>query len=274
MNRRKWRGVSAARIIEYIEHLQNKYGIKGFQMYDDSFDVNKERVKEFSNLLIRRGKKIYWQHFSKVNFVNIDLLKLEKQAGLRFIEYGIESGSERLLNFIEKDQTVNMITDAFSVCKEIGLDVGALFMVGMPTETIEEVNQTINLVSSLRAHQTISTIFRPYPATKLYDYCIENNLFRLPEDIEGQGKIYALGDTEVNVSLVPVKYLKMVMNNFVFNNIKNEVFSCIKYNNYPLLLYYMRNKLNFRQLKRAISGLLGYIVLRFKKGFAASRFKS
>jgi anaerobic magnesium-protoporphyrin IX monomethyl ester cyclase len=266
VNNRRWRGVSPERIIQYIDHLQQKFGIKGFQMYDDSFDVNKGRIRDLCNLIISRQKNIYWQHFSKVNFVNIDLLRLEKKAGLRFIEYGIESGSERLLNFIDKDQTVSMIKNAYSICREIGLDAGALFMVGMPTETLDEVNQTVNLVSSLKTHQTITTIFRPYPATKLYDYCVENNLFRLPADIEEQGRIYALGDTEVNVSLVPVKYLQMVMNNFAFNNIKNEILSCIRYSNYSLLLYYIRNKFNLRQIKRLIAGLSGYLSLNLKKG--------
>ncbi|MCK4326722.1 B12-binding domain-containing radical SAM protein, partial [bacterium] len=93
VNRGKWRGMSAEKIIEHIKFLRSRYGINGFQIYDDDFDANKNRLIEFCNFLLKEEEKILWQHFSRVNYARADILRLEKEAGCQLIEYGVESGS-------------------------------------------------------------------------------------------------------------------------------------------------------------------------------------
>ncbi len=113
-------------------------------------------------------------------------------------------------------------------------------MLGLPDETKEQLIQTKRLVDSLNAHQTIATIFKPYPATKLYDYCVNRNLFRLPDELGQQGSIYGLGDFSINVSKIPVKILKRIYNYFLIKSIINDLISCIYAGNFRLLFYYFR----------------------------------
>lgn len=262
VNHRRWRAVKAGRIIDYIDHLQKEHDVRGFQIYDDSFDVSAKRVREFCGLLLEGKRNILWQHFSRVNFADRDLLRFEKQAGLRFIEYGLESGSPRMLEFMEKDQTTGMVTNAYGICSELNIASGALFMVGLPTETPEDVQETIRLVSSIKAHSTINTIYKPYPATRFFDYCIENDLFSLPEDIEDHGHIYGLDDTMINVSQTPSDVLSRVYDNFAFNNVKNELSLCLKHGNLGLIAYHLKNRFRWSEFAQLGRGLRSYRRIR------------
>lgn len=262
VNKRRWRGMSAEKILEHMRHLHSTYGIHGFQVYDDDFDANKKRLKEFCNLLLKKKEGFSWQHFSRVNYAREEILKLEKKAGCKLIEYGIESGSQRLLDFIQKDQTISQIKEAFAICRRVGLATSALFMISLPTETKEEVGQTISLVDSLGAFQTICTIYRPYPGTNLYDYCVQEDLFRLPDEIEKQGRIYSIGDTKLNLSQVPVDYLKEIHNKFTFNNIVNELRSCLKQGNYRRLGCHVKNHLKLKSWRWFFRGARSYLRMK------------
>jgi radical SAM superfamily enzyme YgiQ (UPF0313 family) len=259
VNKRRWRGISAEKILEHMRHLHSAYDIQGFQIYDDDFDANKRRLIEFCNLLLKEKKTYLWQHFSRVNYAREDTLELEKRAGCKLIEYGVEGGSPRLLDFIQKDQTVEQIKEAFAVCRKVNLASSALFMVGLPTETKEEADQTISLVDSLGAFQTICTIYRPYPGTKLYDYCKEKGLFRLPDDLEEQGTIYSISDTELNVSQVPTAYLGRIPFRFNFYNICNELKFSLKERNYRKILFYIRNRFSFEHFRWLFRNFLAYL---------------
>ncbi len=243
VNKRRWRGISAERIVEHMDYFSANYGITGFQFYDDEFDVDEKRVIQMCRILTGKRKKYVFGHFSRVNTISLKRLEVEKEAGLRFIEFGIESGSPRILEFIEKDQTTDMIKKAFALCVKAKVKSGALFMLGLPGESEEDVMLTKNLVDGLSAHQTIPTIFKPYPATKLYDYCLKQGLFRLPEDLSRQADIYGLGDFSINTSLVPLRVLKKIYSHFTFRNIRKELFGALTSCNFGLLFYYFKKLL-------------------------------
>jgi radical SAM superfamily enzyme YgiQ (UPF0313 family) len=255
VNFRRWRGISAQKIVEHMEYFERWHGIRGFQFYDDEFDVNEKRVIDMCELLIQRKKNYRFGHFSRVNHITKERLLIEKQAGLKFIEFGIESGSARMLEFIEKDQTLQDARNAFRICRQAKVKSGALFMLGLPDERQEEVMQTKNFVDCLKAHQTIATIFKPYPATKLFDYCVEKNLFRLPAELEEQGEIYGLGDFAINVSRVPTRILKRIYFHFSLNSIVREMANCVVTGNLGLIAYYAKRRL-IDKLKDLIKNLL------------------
>lgn len=244
VNFRRWRGISAEKIIEQIEFLQKNYHIEGFQFYDDEFDANPKRVVEFCNLILEKGLKIKWAHYSRTNVADKERYILEKKAGCEFIEFGVESGSPRILKMIQKQQTVDNIRNAFKICREVGLKSGAMFMIGLPTETKKEIEATVKLVNSLGAHQTINTIFHPYPGSFLFDMCLKKRFFRLPSNLEDQGPYFDIGNTDINVSDVPVEYLQKVNSYFYFKNITSEIKLCLSKGNFPLLFYYLKKLFN------------------------------
>lgn len=244
----RWRGLSAKKIKDQIDFLYTHYGVDGIQFYEDSFDTDKKRVREFCDLMIRdkMSQHVKWSHFSNIPYFNQETVAYEKKAGLRYIEYGVESGSQRILDWVNKAQTVEQIRAVFKQCEAIGIKTAALFMIGFPDESPEELQMTVNLVEELSAHILICTIYRPYPGTPLFDYCVREKKFRPPENLEAQGEFYRfshMDEDELNFSQVSTKMLLNLQRRFYAKFAISEAILCIKELNFGLLIYYLKQQL-------------------------------
>ncbi|MFA4842508.1 MAG: radical SAM protein, partial [Candidatus Omnitrophota bacterium] len=109
----RWRGLSAPKIKKQIDYLHDNYRINGIQFYEDSFDTDKKRVRDFCRLMRDSGMsgRIKWSHFSNIPYFDHELVSYEKSSGLRYIEYGVESGSQRILDAVDKRQTIPQIKE-------------------------------------------------------------------------------------------------------------------------------------------------------------------
>ncbi len=172
---KKYRQNSVGRVIEEMEILTNDFGAKEIVFRDDTFTMKWPWVNDFCNKLIEKGlnKKVRWSCMTRVNLVNLELLKLMKKAGCWGIHFGVESGNQRLLDLIKKDATVQQIKDAFKWCKEAKIETRAFMMLGLPTETREESMQTIQFAKDLDPDWAQFTITTPYPGTELYEQANE-----------------------------------------------------------------------------------------------------
>lgn len=162
---------SIERIIREMNILIEQYGAKEIIFRDDTFTINKEHVKNLCNEIIRLGlnKKIKWTCMTRVNLVDKELLDLMAKAGCWSIHYGVESGSQRLLDLIQKDITLEQVKQAFKWTKEVGIEIKAFFMLGLPTETKEESTRTIEFTKEVDPDWIQVTITVPYPGTRLYE---------------------------------------------------------------------------------------------------------
>lgn len=246
----KWRAVSAEVIVDNLFYLKNKYGIDGFQVDDDEFDIDRSRVLKLCDLLERNKLDLKWSHFSRINIAREDVLRREKKCGLSLIEFGVESGSERMLKFLNKGQTIEQIKKAYLMCGKLRLKTSALFMVGLPTETPDELKQTVRLINQLNPHLTICTLYKPYPGTELFEYCIKNNAFQYPLDLGAVGEVYS---RDINISCVPTALIRKFKRRFDLNNILKEAANCVFSANFGLLVYYVRHNL-LSSLRRALKG--------------------
>ena len=167
----KYRFHSIDRILSEMEELICDYGAKEIIFRDDTFTINKSHVRELCSKIIDRGlhKKIKWTCMTRVNLVDYELLALMHKAGCWSIHYGVESGSQRLLNIIQKGITIEQIKQAFKWTRKAGIETKAFFMLGLPTETIEESLRTIQFTKELDPDWIQVTITVPYPGTKLYE---------------------------------------------------------------------------------------------------------
>jgi len=142
---KKHRQNSVEYTIKEMKYLREKFGAKEIVFRDDTFTIKFDWVYAFCNKLIQEGlhKKVRWSCMTRVNLVNLDMLKLMKKAGCWGVHFGVESGNQRLLDLIRKDVTVQQIKDAFKWCKQAGIETRAFMMLGLPTETREESLETI-----------------------------------------------------------------------------------------------------------------------------------
>lgn len=265
----RWRSLNAGNIFKQLMYLKDNYGINGIQFYEDSFDTDKNRVKEFCNLMISSKVKVSWSHFSNIIYCDESILRHEKFANCKYVEYGVESGSDRILKLINKRQDVAQIKEAFQICKRVGIKSAALFMIGYPSETMEELKETISLVEGLPAHILISTIYRPYPGTPLYDYCAKNKNFNVPATLEAQGEFYRFShmkEGEHNMSSVPTEYLLTLQRSFYAKFAIKEAILCLKELNLGLIIYYLRRQIKPRALLYTLKSLLNRAALMLRRG--------
>ena len=176
---------SAKNVVDEIELLINEYGTKALCFKEDIFTANKKRVFEICDELKKRKIELSWQCESRVDTISKDLLKKMKSAGCKAIWFGCESGSQKVLDYIGKDITISQIENAFKWCKEFDISTGAAFVVGFPTETVEDVYKTIELAKRIRSNYTWSRVLCTQPRSEIYDEIIEKKYYRAEYEWEG-----------------------------------------------------------------------------------------
>ena len=157
-------------VIEEIRYLQRTFGVKEFQIIDDNFTLNRKYVMDFCNALARNNMDILWScpNGVRLDTLNDEMIEAMKASGCYVISVGIESGSDRVLHFIKKQETVSVIREKVAMIQKHDIDVIGFFMLGFPTETTAEMKQTIKLSKELGLLRAIFFLFHPLPGTELY----------------------------------------------------------------------------------------------------------
>jgi len=166
---------SAKNVVDEFE-LCKKMGIDEVLIYDDTFTVNRQRVADICDEIIRRGLHIGWDIRARVDTIDLELLKKMKQAGCMRIHYGIESGTEKILKVLRKGITLEKAKEAVALTKKVGIETLAYFMIGAPTETKEDIEETISFMKELNPDFVHITILTPFPATDLYSLGLERGI--------------------------------------------------------------------------------------------------
>jgi len=175
-----FRARSAKNVVDEMEACQ-KMGIKEIFIYDDTFGVDRQRVLDICSEIIKRNLNIVWDIRTRVNTVDEEILKALKKAGCQRTNYGVEAGTQRILDILRKGITLEQIEKAFKITKEAGLETIGYFMIGSPTETREDVIQTIRLMKKLNPDYVHITITTPFPSTDLYKMALREKI--IPGDI-------------------------------------------------------------------------------------------
>jgi anaerobic magnesium-protoporphyrin IX monomethyl ester cyclase len=184
-------------VIREVEHIIDKYNVEGLHFVEDMFLANVPRAKQICNEFIRRGinKKLVWSAQLKVNVARLDLLKLMKKAGCVQVEFGFESGSQRMLNIMNKASTVDMNYKAAKLAKKAGIRILADILVGMPGEQKKDLTETIKFINKIKPNYIGLCKLTPVPGSKVYDELkSQNKLF----DDWKTFNIGAINNREVN----------------------------------------------------------------------------
>ncbi len=173
---------SVKKCLDLFDNLINKYHIKTFSLMDDNFITFKDRVKAICNYL--EGKKLNFFCFGRADCINDEILGYLKKAGCHTIQIGIESGSQKMLNFLSKRTTVKQNEDAILCVERNGLTCDPSVMTGIASETTKDLNMTFNLIKKVKPSCTDAQIFNPMPGTPIFEYCLEKNLITKPKTLE------------------------------------------------------------------------------------------
>ena len=159
-------------------HALDKLGIHNVNMYADLFTVNRDQVVGLCNLIIKEGLKIKWTCNSRVDYVDQEMLGLMAKAGCWNISWGIESSNEQILRRAAKGYRLEQAPRALKWAHEAGIMNWGYFIVGLPGETVETIQETIKFAKSLPLDIALFHIAAPYPGTPFFFDVIENNWFR------------------------------------------------------------------------------------------------
>lgn len=172
----KLRQKSPKRVVDEMEYLL-KLGFKEIHIIDDVFTADMKRAYEICEEILRRGMKFPWYPRGgiRVDRVNKELLRIMKKSGCYRVPFGIESGSQRVLDAIKKRITLKQAENAVRIAKEAGLEVECYFMIGLPTETEKDILSSISFAKKLDPNYLKFAITLPFPGTEMFDEMVKGN---------------------------------------------------------------------------------------------------
>jgi radical SAM superfamily enzyme YgiQ (UPF0313 family) len=142
-----------------------------------------KRTTEFCEKLITQNINIQWACETRVDNMTEDLIELMSTAGCRAVYLGIESGSQRILDFLNKNITVKQIEEAINLCKKYNIKTYCSLITGVPGETFEDYLQTKKLMDRLKPYSYGFNVFVGIPDSFLYEHVLDNNLYEYIDDI-------------------------------------------------------------------------------------------
>ncbi len=176
---RRYRMHSPEHVVEELKYLYNEFNVRNISFRDSIFILSKKRIKKLCELINERGLDISWECNGWVNYIDEDLLKTMKESGCWQIQYGVESGNQEVLNKASRNTTIEQIREAFRLTKKVGLEVHGYFMVGLPGETKETIEDTIRLAKEINPDLVGFTIATPFPGTEFYKWATENKYLKI-----------------------------------------------------------------------------------------------
>lgn len=170
-------------VIADIKFLIQRYNIQALYFADDDLFMNKGRLEKICQLMKENKIDLIWGCQARVDTVDLETLRIVKEAGCRQVVFGFESGSQRILDILKnKTTTVEQNAQAVKLCKQAGILCLAGFMIGNPTETVEDIRATFQFIKNNPIYKVGLFITTPFPGTKLWKWCEEHNL--IPEKID------------------------------------------------------------------------------------------
>ena len=162
------RGYSADYVMDMIEILHKKYKVEDIQFNDDTFVTLRKRLSEICERLITKKYNLSWSCDARARDVTKEGLNLMKAAGCWQIAFGVETGSQRILDSMKKNTTFEHIHNAFKWAKKAGISTKGFFIIGHPSETIESVKETVDLMLSLDIDVVGLTFYTVFPGSPIF----------------------------------------------------------------------------------------------------------
>lgn len=171
-----WRAHSVDRVIEELRILREDFGIREIEFLDDTFTLDRRRAREVCEGILREGLDVSWSASSRVNTFDRETAQAMRRAGAHTIYFGIESGTQRVLDFIGKGIKLSQAVEAVKTAAEAGLKALGSFVIGFPIEREEDIDRTIGFSKRLGLDYAQFTVATPYPGTRLWDFALRNRL--------------------------------------------------------------------------------------------------
>ena len=166
-------------VVDELEVIHKELSFEKINIVDDTFTANHRHARDVCDEIIRRNLDIQWTAFARVDTVTPELVEIMKAAGCSYVLFGVESGSQEILNTIKKGITVDDVRKGVKITTEAGIGVFASFILGLPGESPETARQSVAFAKELRSEYGAKYGFHllsPLPGTELYEKAEEYGL--------------------------------------------------------------------------------------------------
>ncbi len=174
---RRWRARSPKSVVAEWRWLVKDLGAEEIGVLDDSFNIDRERVLAICDLIIAEGlDHVPWIMINgiRANLVDEELLGKMREAGCIRTAFGVESGNQRILDtVIDKHLTLDQVRAAFKAAKAVGMETIGFFIIGLPGETEETMEDTIRFACELDPIVANFSMATPFPGTEMYNQVLE-----------------------------------------------------------------------------------------------------
>lgn len=172
----KYRKHSVQYAIKFIKILKEKYNISHYSIYDELFSLNKKRVLEFCEAI--KNLNITFECQLRVDQIDLEMLLLMKEAGCREISYGIESGSDKIIDSMQKKINTKQIENALNLTKIAKIGIQGNFLYGDPLETEDTIRESLDFQERNKLYFNDWSMVIPYPGTVLHNLALSKNLIK------------------------------------------------------------------------------------------------
>ena len=173
----KVRRRSPENIVAEIRECVEKYNIKNFLFWSDIFNIDKDWTMKLCQAIIDSGLKITWSANTRADTADLEMAEMMYKSGCRLVSIGVESGSQYMLEKMGKKITLNDVRRTVKVFKKAKIRIYNYFVIGLPWETEETVEETIKFAIELNSDFISFYTATPLPGSRFYDYASEHNLF-------------------------------------------------------------------------------------------------
>lgn len=173
----KVRRRSPENIVAEIKECVEKYNIKNFLFWSDIFNIDKDWTMKLCQAIIDSGLKITWSANTRADTADLEMAEMMYKSGCRLVSIGVESGSQYMLEKMGKKITLNDVRRTVKVFKKAKIRIYNYFVIGLPWETEETVEETIKFAIELNSDFISFYTATPLPGSRFYDYALEHNLF-------------------------------------------------------------------------------------------------
>jgi radical SAM superfamily enzyme YgiQ (UPF0313 family) len=163
---RGFRANSIDYVLDAIEHVLARLPVKMIQIKDDTFTTHKKRVLELCRKIRERNLRFFWSCDTRVDLLSDELLREMRLSGCQRLSLGVESGSQRILDLIEKKITVEEILESTALAKKYGIKVRYYMMLGNRGDTKETFAETLRFLERAAPHEYVFSCLSIYPGTK------------------------------------------------------------------------------------------------------------
>jgi anaerobic magnesium-protoporphyrin IX monomethyl ester cyclase len=222
-------------VIREIARLAAEYGIMSFYIMDETFTLNKRRVIEFCEKI--KKLDLIWAAETRVDCIDEQMIRAMRQAGCVQLDFGVESGSQRMLDAIRKGIKVEQSIRAAGLVKKYGMRFFANIMVNFPGETEDDIRKTERLLKTIRPDEIVVAAMTPYIGTPIYEKYVHP-------------KVQKNNYTVFRRTNIPVESFRMAKHRLSFSAIKSKILD--RY--FKVVPGYIKYLFHIRYLKKLFSG--------------------